>query len=104
MAMLGKPMAVGELGAVVSYSAEVRPLCSSSKLERGCRCSKLRRTDSDRRLECCREEPGFESLLLISLEILEPSMMEGLFDDGREASPLGELIESAFMSGEFFLF
>src|SRR2546423_1794470 len=51
MAMLGNSTAVGELGAVVSYSIDVRAGISS-KLDRGGPlCSKLCRIESERRCE-----------------------------------------------------
>src|ERR1700733_11604890 len=77
MAMLGNPTAVGELGAVVSYSVDVRTGVSS-KLDRGLRlCSKLCRTESEGWSESCFTEAGFELVLLISLDSRDPSTIEG---------------------------
>src|SRR5277367_2292827 len=73
MAMLGNQTAVGELGAVESYSADVRTGVSS-KLDRGLRlCSKLCRIESERRSESCFPE----LVLLINLDSRDPSTIEG---------------------------
>ena len=80
MAMLGNPTAVGELGAVVSYSADVRTGVSS-RLDRGLRfCSKLRRIESERRSESCFPEARFELVLLTNLDSRDPSTIEGCLE------------------------
>ena len=90
MAMLGNPTAVGEFGAVESYSADVRTGVSS-KLDPGLWfCSKLCRIESERRSESCFPEARFELVLLINLESRDPSTIEGRLECVPDEPPFGE--------------